>query len=326
MFQRIAGYVKAVDGVSLHVNTGQTLALVGESGCGKTTLGKAILQLLPVTSGSVHFGGSELTALTGEALRTRRKDFQAIFQDPFASLNPRLSVGEIIEEGLIVQHLEDTAAERQARVDEVLVQVGLSCDIKGRYPHEFSGGQRQRVAIARALALNPQLVICDEPTSALDVSVQAQILNLLGEIQQTMGVTYLFISHNLAVVKYLAHEVAVMYMGRIVEHGRTSEVLGNPLHPYTQALLSAVPVIEPESQREVIRLHGDPPSPTNPPSGCHFHQRCPYAMPLCREQYPSQDSISPEHHVNCFLYSGTALSKVDSSLPQPPATDRETTA
>jgi oligopeptide/dipeptide ABC transporter ATP-binding protein len=301
LFQRVTGHLKAVDGVSLDIHEGRTLALVGESGCGKTTLGKAILQLVSVSSGSVRFDGTELTTLKGEALRTHRKDFQTIFQDPFSSLNPRLRVGEIIEEGMIVQALGGKASERNTRIDELLVSVGLTPEIKSRYAVEFSGGQRQRISIARVLALNPKLIVCDEPTSALDVSVQAQILNLLEDIQKQKGLSYLFISHNLAVVKYLAHEVAVMYMGRIVEKGKTDEVLDHPLHPYTQALLSAAPTIDGDTQRLVIRLHGDLPSPIDPPKGCHFHQRCPYTMPICREEYPPVISGSATHQVRCFL-------------------------
>lgn len=301
LFQRVTSHLKAVDGVSLDIHEGRTLALVGESGCGKTTLGKAILQLVSVSSGSVRFDGTELTTLKGKALRTHRKDFQTIFQDPFSSLNPRLRVGEIIEEGMIVQALGGKASERNTRIDELLVSVGLTPETKSRYAVEFSGGQRQRIAIARALALNPKLIVCDEPTSALDVSVQAQILNLLEDIQRQKGISYLFISHNLAVVKYLAHEVAVMYMGRIVEKGKTEEVLDHPLHPYTQALLSAVPTIDGDTQHLVIRLPGDLPSPIDPPKGCHFHQRCPYTMPICKEEYPPVTSGSATHQVRCFL-------------------------
>ncbi len=302
LLQRVVGQIRAVDGVSLRIDRGRTLALVGESGCGKTTLAKAILQLVPVSCGSVRLDGNELTSLKGAALRTHRKDFQAIFQDPFSSLNPRLRISEIIEEGMIVQRLGGGASERRKRIDELLELVGLAPVIRNRSPLEFSGGQRQRICIARVLALQPKLLVCDEPTSALDVSVQAQILNLLNDIQRKMGLSYLFITHNLAVVKHFAHEVAVMYMGRIVEEGTTDKVLGNPLHPYTQALLSAVPMINEDTQREVIRLSGDLPSPTNPPKGCHFHQRCPYAMEVCRESYPPFKSMNNSHQVRCFLH------------------------
>ncbi|MFZ5589310.1 MAG: ABC transporter ATP-binding protein [Pseudomonadota bacterium] len=243
LFKRTVGYVRAVDGVTLDIAQGRTLALVGESGSGKTTVGKSILQLIRPTAGSVRFGDTDLMRLKGEALRARRADFQIVFQDPYSSLNPRMLIADIIEEGMIVQGVGGSPAERAARVDELLEQVGLSASMKYRYPHEFSGGQRQRIAIARALAVNPKLIICDEPTSALDVSVQAQILNLLKRLQDELGLAYLFITHNLAVVEYLAHDVAVMYQGKIVEYGDVEQVLHHPRHPYTQALLSAVPKI-----------------------------------------------------------------------------------
>ena len=302
LFRRVAGYVKAVDGVTLEIKKGRTLALVGESGCGKTTVGKGILQLVPVTSGSVRYDGTELTQLGRSELRGKRSEFQIIFQDPYASLNPRMRVCEIIEEGMTALGIASSAEERARRVDTLLEQVGLSTEMKQRYPHEFSGGQRQRIAIARALAVNPKLIICDEPTSALDVSVQAQILNLLKELQDKFGLAYLFITHNISVVEYLAHEVAVMYLGRIVETGRMEEVLNHPRHPYTRALLSAVPVIERATKREIIRLEGDLPSPLNPPSGCHFHPRCPDVMPECRETYPQTSRFSGTHSALCHLY------------------------
>ena len=286
VFQRVVGHVKAVDGVSLDIARGRTLALVGESGCGKTTVGKGILQLLPPAGGRVMYGGRELTQLKGEALRALRRHFQIIFQDPYASLNPRMLVGEILEEGMRAQGIGAGRPERQTRVAELLQQVGLPPDARQRYPHEFSGGQRQRISIARALAVEPELIVCDEPTSALDVSVQAQVLNLLKHLQDELGLSYLFITHNLSVVEYLAHEVAVMYLGRIVERGQVDEVLASPKHPYTEALLSAVPVIDLRDRRSIIRLQGDIPSPSNPPTGCHFHPRCPHAMDICREQYP----------------------------------------
>jgi peptide/nickel transport system ATP-binding protein len=302
VFQRVVAQVKAVDGVSLEIHSHRTLALVGESGCGKTTVGKGILQLVPVTSGSVVFEGVDLGSLTAGALRPLRKDFQIVFQDPYSSLNPRMRVVEIVEEGMTALRVGAEPQARQQRVDELLLQVGLSPDMKYRYPHEFSGGQRQRLAIARALAVEPKLLICDEPTSALDVSVQAQILNLLKDLQERLGLAYLFITHNISVVQFLAHEVAVMYLGRIVEQGSVEEVLGAPRHPYTRALLSAVPVIDPANQREVIRLRGELPSPVNPPSGCHFHPRCPNVMPECRQAYPGTTEISATHDVRCFLY------------------------
>jgi peptide/nickel transport system ATP-binding protein len=301
VFKRVVGHVYAVDGVSMEIPLGCTQALVGESGCGKTTVGKGILQLIRPTDGSVRFDETELTTLKGERLRRRRSDFQFIFQDPYSSMNPRMMVGDIVEEGMIAQGIGNTRQERLARVDELFSRVGLSPEHTRRYPHEFSGGQRQRICIARALAVDPRLVICDEPTSALDVSVQAQILNLLKELQNTLGLSYLFITHNLSVVSYLADRVAVMYLGRIVEEGPVADVLERPLHPYTRALLSAVPTIDQQSKREIIRLEGDLPSPSDPPQGCHFHPRCPEAMPRCRESYPDEFSAKG-HSVRCFLH------------------------
>ena len=301
IFKRVAGYVYAVDGVSMSIPQGCTQALVGESGCGKTTVGKGILQLIRPTAGSVQFEDTELTTLKGRQLRKRRSDFQFIFQDPYSSMNPRMMVGDIVEEGMIAQGIGNSKQERRARVDELFRQVGLSPEQAQRYPHEFSGGQRQRICIARALAVNPRLIVCDEPTSALDVSVQAQILNLLKDLQNSLGLSYLFITHNLSVVSYLADRVAVMYLGRIVEEGAVAEVLEAPLHPYTRALLSSVPVIEADSKREIIRLEGDLPSPSSPPRGCHFHPRCPQAMDVCRAQYPAEIRRE-DHSVRCFLY------------------------
>ncbi len=310
LFKRVVARVKAVDGVSLDLPAGRTLALVGESGCGKTTVGKTILQLLrgqgAEISGEVRFDGADLMTLKGEALRSRRRDFQIIFQDPYSSLNPRMRVADILLEGMNTLAIGANSAERGRRVEELLDQVGLPPEARGRYPHEFSGGQRQRIAIARALAVEPRLIVCDEPTSALDVSVQAQILNLLSRLQRELGLAYLFITHNLAVVEQLAHEVAVMYLGRIVERGTTEEVLGAPKHPYTRALLSAVPRIErgaePNLARPVIRLEGELPSPVNPPSGCHFHPRCPDAMPVCSERYPGTSRLSATQSTHCWLY------------------------
>ncbi len=301
LLQRTVGHVRAVDGVSMAISAGRTLALVGESGCGKTTVGKALLQLIKPTDGSVKLGGGELVGMTPKRLRAARRHMQMVFQDPFASLNPRMRVGEIIAEGMTVLTLKvDANAQREA-VAALLKQVGLPDEAAGRYPHEFSGGQRQRIAIARALAVQPELLICDEPTSALDVSVQAQILNLLKRLQEELGVAYLFITHNFAVVEYLAHDVAVMYLGRIVEQGRAEEVLRSPKHPYTQALLSAVPVPRLEAHASVIRLPGETPSPANPPQGCHFHPRCPQAMAVCRQNYPETSTVSVTHTVNCHL-------------------------
>jgi peptide/nickel transport system ATP-binding protein len=295
--QRTVGQVKAVDGVSLSISQGRTLALVGESGCGKTTLAKALLQLIPPTAGSVQFAGRELTGSSGS-----RAGMQMVFQDPYSSLNPKMRVAEILEEGMSALNIGGDRAARQAHIDDLLQKCGLAHYSKWRYPHEFSGGQRQRIAIARALAVSPQLLICDEPTSALDVSVQAQILNLLKSLQQELGLSYLFITHNLGVVEYLAHEVCVMYLGRIVEHGTTEEVMRSPKHPYTQALLSAVPRIDGKG-RKFIRLEGDLPSPANPPQGCHFAPRCSQAMAVCA-RYPDVTNISATHGVRCHLYSG----------------------
>ncbi|MDR2614853.1 MAG: ATP-binding cassette domain-containing protein, partial [Candidatus Accumulibacter sp.] len=301
VLRRVAGHVKAVDGVSLALARGRTLALVGESGCGKTTVGKAILRLIPPTGGRVLLDGRNLADLPRRALRPLRRRAQMIFQDPFASLDPRLSVGEIVAEGMDALGAPGTTADRTEAVAALLCQVGLDPDAARRYPHEFSGGQRQRIAIARALAVQPELVICDEPTSALDVSVQAQILNLLKSLQDELGLAYLFITHNFAVVEYLAHEVAVMYLGRIVERGPADAVLRSPRHPYTEALLSAVPRPHLTDRRAIVRLAGETPSPANPPSGCHFHPRCPRATERCRAEYPEAREAGPEHFAHCFF-------------------------
>jgi peptide/nickel transport system ATP-binding protein len=299
LFRRVVGHVKAVDGVDMELGEARTLALVGESGCGKTTIGKGILQLLRPTGGAVRYDGRDLVGLGGRAMRRYRKDLQIIFQDPFASMNPRMLVGDIVGEGLQALRLEPRRAARRARVRELLDQVGMPAEAAERYPHEFSGGQRQRICIARALAVQPRVIVCDEPTSALDVSVQAQILNLLKRLQDELGLAYLFITHNISVVSYLAHEVAVMYLGRIVERGTVAEVLEDPRHPYTRALLSAVPVVDRNERRQVIRLDGDMPSPVAPPPGCHFHPRCPEALPQCAQAYPSAVRLSDTRSVHC---------------------------
>jgi peptide/nickel transport system ATP-binding protein len=303
LFKRTVGHVRAVDGISFDIPAGRTLALVGESGCGKTTAGKALLQLVKPTAGSVRFEGRDLCAMGAAELRTRRKDVQIVFQDPFASLNPRMRVADILAEGMTALGVLADDAARRERVAQLLQQVGLPPQAAGRYPHEFSGGQRQRIAIARALSVEPRLIVCDEPTSALDVSVQAQILNLLKRLQAELGLAYLFITHNMAVVEYLADEVAVMYLGRIVESGTVAEVLRDAKHPYTRALLAAVPRLD-GGDFGTVRVQGEQPSPIAPPSGCHFHPRCPEARDACRSGYPEEARLSATHGVRCTLYAG----------------------
>jgi oligopeptide transport system ATP-binding protein len=305
IFQRQVGAIKAVDGINFSMYPGETLGLVGESGCGKSTTGRAILQLYRPTHGSVVFEGKELTQTKGEELRKMRRRMQMIFQDPYASLNPRMTVGSIIGEPLEVHGIGKTRAERQERVQELLKIVGLNPYFVNRYPHEFSGGQRQRIGVARALAVNPAFIVCDEPISALDVSIQAQIINLLEDLQDELGLTYLFIAHDLSVVRHISDRIAVMYLGKIVELADRDELYRKPMHPYTQALLSAVPIPDPsiESQRKRIILEGDVPSPANPPKGCHFCTRCPRVMDICRDQEPPfKDYDANGHYVACWLY------------------------
>ncbi len=302
LFGRTNAHVKAVDGVNMTIKQGETLGLVGESGCGKSTTGRAILQLIKPTGGTVRFKEKELTRLDARRIRDARADMQMIFQDPFGSLDPRFSVGEIIAEPL-QNFQKNSKVETRRRVEELLEVVGLNPKFVNRFPHEFSGGQRQRIGIARALALNPAFVVCDEPVSALDVSIQAQVLNLLQDLQERFGLTYLFIAHNLSVVKYISDRVAVMYLGRVVEIAERDALYNRPLHPYTQALLSAIPVPNPEieSQRQRIILEGDVPSPLNPPSGCPFHPRCWKAQSVCREQVPPLENKEGTHQAACFF-------------------------
>jgi oligopeptide transport system ATP-binding protein len=296
------GAVKAVDGVSFDVQRGETFGLVGESGCGKSTTGRVILQLYRATAGKVSFDGLELTEMKGEEVRRLRPRMQMIFQDPYASLNPRLTVGQLISEPLEI-HLQMSRKQRTERVHQLLELVGLNPRFDRRYPHEFSGGQRQRIGVARALALNPEFIICDEPISALDVSVQAQVVNLLEDLQEKLELTYLFIAHDLSMVRHISTRVAVMYLGKLMEMTSRDELYEHPLHPYTQALLSAVPVPDPavEAKRERIILEGDVPSPASPPPGCVFNTRCPMAVEICRQEIPEYRQVRPGHFVACHL-------------------------
>jgi oligopeptide transport system ATP-binding protein len=304
IFQRQVGAIKAVDGLDFTLFRGETLGLVGESGCGKSTTGRAILQLHRPTGGAVVFEGKDLTKTGGEDLRKMRRRMQMIFQDPYASLNPRMTVGSIIGEPLEVHGIGSGRKDRQERVQELLKTVGLNPYFVNRYPHEFSGGQRQRIGIARALAVNPAFIVCDEPISALDVSIQAQIINLLEDLQDELGLTYLFIAHDLSVVRHISDRIAVMYLGKIVELADRDELYANPKHPYTQALLSAVPIPDPqiEGQRRRIILEGDVPSPANPPKGCNFSTRCPRVMDVCRTQDPPFKDYGNGHYAACYLY------------------------
>jgi oligopeptide/dipeptide ABC transporter ATP-binding protein len=301
MFSRAREFVKAVDDVSFAIEPGETLGLVGESGCGKTTLGRAIVRLVEPTAGSVLLGGEDITRMGGSVLRARRRKFQMIFQDPYGSLNPRMTVEQIVGEALDIHQLTDSKSARQKRIAELLNAVGLDAVYAQRYPHEFSGGQRQRIGIARALAVEPELIICDEPVSALDVSVQAQIINLLQDLQQQRGIAYLFIAHDLAVVEHISRRVMVMYLGKIVETAEARNIIREPRHPYTQALISAIPEADPETKRKRIILPGDVPSPIHPPAGCPFHPRCPMAEARCKAEVPSLREISSGHWVVCHL-------------------------
>jgi oligopeptide/dipeptide ABC transporter ATP-binding protein len=300
IFGRAAGNVLAVDGVSFSIDEGETLGLVGESGCGKTTVARTVLRLIEPTSGQIKVRGQEIDALSKAELRPLRRQMQIVFQDPFSSLNPRIRVGKIVGEPLKVHGIGDKA-ERQERVAQLFKRVGLRPEQINNYPHQFSGGQRQRVSIARALALDPGFIVADEPVSALDVSIQAQVINLLMDLQRDLKLSYLFVSHNLAVVEHISHRVAVMYLGRIVEYADKALLFANPLHPYTEALLAAVPLPDPALSRAKHRVTGDVPSPINPPSGCHFHPRCPIAEARCEVERPVLREIEPGHHVSCHL-------------------------
>jgi oligopeptide transport system ATP-binding protein len=302
LLQRVTDHVHAVDGVSFDLRAGETLGLVGESGCGKSTTGRCILRLIEPTAGEVWFEGKDVTRAGRDELRALARDMQIIFQDPFASLNPRMTVGAIVGEGLVIHKLASNAQEIEQRVVQLLETVGLSPDHMRRYPHEFSGGQRQRIGIARALAVSPKLIVCDEAVSALDVSIQAQVINLLEDLQGQFNLTYIFIAHDLSVVEHISDRVAVMYLGRVVELASANALYTNPLHPYTEALLSAVPIPDPKVKRTHIRLQGDVPSPIRPPPGCHFHTRCPIAQhPLCSSQSPELKQSAQGHWVACHL-------------------------
>ena len=301
LLSRAKQFVKAVDGVNFQIAPGETLGLVGESGCGKTTLGRAVVRLIDPDAGSVLFEGEDITRLEGAALRALRRKLQMIFQDPYGSLNPRMTVGEVVGEANDIHKLAASPAARQQRIEGLLASVGLDPTHAQRYPHEFSGGQRQRIGIARALAVEPKLIVCDEPVSALDVSVQAQIINLLQDLQVERGIAYLFIAHDLAVVEHISRRVLVMYLGKVVELSDAKSLVGSPKHPYTQALLSAVPVVDPDSKRERIVLPGDVPSPIHPPGGCPFHPRCPVAESRCSTEVPILRELTSGHWAACHL-------------------------
>jgi oligopeptide/dipeptide ABC transporter ATP-binding protein len=301
---RSTGHIRAVDGVNMTVGRGETVALVGESGCGKSTLGRTIVRLLKPTSGAVLFEGTDLASLGGEALQRRRRDIQFIFQDPFASIDPRMTIGDVIGEPLDIHRVCGGREERRARIREIMETVGLNPSYASRYAHEFSGGQRQRVGIARAVALNPKLVICDEPVSALDVSIQAQIINLLRSLREKFGMAYIFISHDLNVVHHIADRVCVMYLGKFVETADKRGLFISPRHPYTQALLSAIPISDPRVKREKILLKGDLPNPSGAHKGCLFHTRCPVVMDICGEEAPQMIEVAPGHNVSCHRMRG----------------------
>jgi oligopeptide/dipeptide ABC transporter ATP-binding protein len=309
LLQSVAGHVRAVDGVSFDIQAGETLCLVGESGCGKSTVGKTILRLQEPTAGQIWLGGTEVTTLSEEQMRAHRRQVQMVFQDPYSSLNPRMRVGQIIAEPLENFDIAH-GAEKDRQVLALLDKVGLRQDAVARFPFEFSGGQRQRLGIARALALNPRLIVADEPVSALDVSVQAQVLNLLMDLQEEFGLSYLFVSHDLAVVEHIGHRIAVMYLGRIVELAPRERIFSQPQHPYTEALMAAAPIAAPKARNARLVIEGDVPSPINPPPGCHFHTRCPYAEARCRVDAPPLQEIAPGHVVACHLRQPAPLAQV----------------
>jgi oligopeptide transport system ATP-binding protein len=301
LFRRHVGDVRAVDGVDLDIPQGATLGLVGESGCGKSTLGRCILRLIEPTEGQIFFNGDEITNLKARELRNLRRQMQIVFQDPQASLNPRMTAGQIIGEPLVI-FKQNTAADRRKRIHELMELVGLDTTMDSRYPHEFSGGQKQRIGVARALALNPKFIVCDEPVSALDVSIQAQIVNLMQELQNKLNLTYLFIAHDLSVVRHISDRVAVMYLGRVVEYAESEELYSNPSHPYTKLLLKSIPVPDPTVNVEFVPLEGDPPSPASPPPGCRFHTRCPSRFEICDKEIPMTVDLGNGHLVECHLF------------------------